>query len=91
MPPAEVTKSNKNIQVPNPEVINQKAPDNSDEAGSMLEDIEVGSGCVADMQKTVNPTPSQKELELNDILNSPMMTKTKELFNIKKITVKAKT
>ncbi len=91
MPPQEVTKSKKIIQESNPEVVNQNIPDNSDEAGSMLEDIEVGSGCVADMHKTAQPTPSQKELEINDILNSPMMMKTKELFDIKKITVKTKT
>jgi len=57
----------------------------------MIEDIEIGSGCVADMQKTANPTPSQKELEMNDILNSAMLNRAKELFDIKKITVKTKT
>lgn len=56
----------------------------------MIEDIEVGSGCVADMQKTANPKPSQKELELNDIINSTMLNKAKELFDIKKITVKSR-
>lgn len=56
----------------------------------MIEDIEVGSGCVADMSKTTNPTLSQKELELNDILNSRMLNKAKELFDIKKITVKSR-
>ncbi len=57
----------------------------------MIEDIEVGSGCVADMSKTINPTPAQKELELNDIINSPMINKAKELFDIKRIRVKQKT
>ncbi len=57
----------------------------------MLEDIEVGSGCVADMQKTSNPTPSQKELQIQDILDSPMLNKAKELFDVKKITVRPKT
>lgn len=57
----------------------------------MIEDIEVGSGCVADMHKTANPSPSQKELEMNDILNSSMLNRAKELFDIKKITVKTKT
>lgn len=52
---------------------------------------EMGSGCVADMQKTPNPKPSQKELELNDILNSAQLNTVKELFHIKKITVKTKT
>ncbi len=61
------------------------------DSGSMIEDIEMGSGCVADMQKTANPKPSQKELQLNDILNSSQLNTTKELFHIKKITVKTKT
>ncbi len=57
----------------------------------MVEEIEMGSGCVADMQKTANPTPAQRELQMEDILNSPMLNKAKELFDIKKITVKTKT
>ena len=60
------------------------------EVGSMVEEIEMGSGCVADMQKTANPKPSQQELQMEDILNSTMLNKAKELFDIKKITVKAK-
>ena len=56
----------------------------------MIEDIEVGSGRVADMSKTANPTEAQKELELNDIINSPMIDKAKELFHVKKITVKTR-
>jgi len=50
----------------------------------------MGAGCVADMHKTANPKPSQQELQLNDILNSPMLNKAKELFDIKKITVKSR-
>ncbi len=57
----------------------------------MIEDIELSSGCVANMQKIENPTPAQKEIEMNDILNSSMLNKAKELFDIKKITVKTKT
>ena len=49
-----------------------------------------GAGCVADMHKSANPTPAQRELEMNDILNSPMLNRAKELFDIKKITVKTK-
>ena len=64
---------------------------NIDNSGSMIEDVEIGSGCVADMQKTANPEPSQQELQMNDILNSPMLNRAKELFDIKKITVKTKT
>jgi DNA polymerase-3 subunit gamma/tau len=84
-----------------PKVPQQEAPNfpqpasnesaNNNEAGSMIEDIEMGSGCVADMHKTAQPTPSQQELQMQDILNSPMLNKAKELFDIKKITVKTKT
>ncbi|GGD43852.1 hypothetical protein GCM10012288_17710 [Malaciobacter pacificus] len=63
---------------------------NSNDSGSMIEDIEVGSGCVADMQKTSNPTLSQRELELNDIINSKMLDKAKELLDVRKITVKTR-
>ncbi len=56
----------------------------------MIEDIEMGSSCVENMQKTLNPAPSQKELQLNEILNSAMLDKAKELFHIKKITVKTR-
>ncbi len=56
----------------------------------MIEDIEIGSGCVANMSAVSNPKPSQKELEINDILNSKMLNKAKELFQISKIVVKDK-
>lgn len=69
----------------------QPVEDETQDVGSMLEDIEVGSGCVADMQKTANPTPSQRELQIQDILDSPMLNKAKELFDVKKITVRTKT
>jgi DNA polymerase-3 subunit gamma/tau len=61
-----------------------------EQSGSMIEEVEMGSGCVADMHKTSAPTPSQQELQLTDIINSKMLNKAKELFDIKKITVKAK-
>lgn len=60
------------------------------DSGSMIEEIEMGSGCVADMNKSAVTQPSQQELQLNDILNSKMLDKAKELFDIKKITVKAR-
>ncbi len=63
---------------------------NSNDSGSMIEDVEVGSGCVADMQKTANPSLSQRELELNDIINSKMLDKAKELLDVRKITVKTR-
>jgi DNA polymerase III subunit gamma/tau len=69
------------------EVLTQEA---NDDTGSMIEEIEMGSGCVADMHKGEVSKPSQQELQLNDILNSKMLDKAKELFDIKKITVKAR-
>ena len=62
----------------------------SEQSSSMIEEIEIGSGCVADMTKSSLVTPSQQELQLNDILNSKMLDKVKELFDIKKITVKSR-
>ncbi|MDD2291368.1 MAG: DNA polymerase III subunit gamma/tau, partial [Aliarcobacter sp.] len=62
----------------------------SSDTGSMIEEIEMGSGCVSDMNNSEVIQPSQKELELNDILNSKMLDKAKELFDIKKITVKTR-
>lgn len=56
----------------------------------MVEDIEMGSGCVADMNKNSNPNPAQRELQIDDVLNSNMVNKAKELFDIKKITVKTR-
>ena len=74
-----------------PQDTSSASNDNLDEeSGSMLESIEMGSGCVADMTKSSVVTPAQKELQLNDILNSKMLDKTKELFDIKKITVKSR-
>ena len=61
-----------------------------DDTSSMLESIEMSAGCVADMTKSSVVTPSQQELQLNDILNSKMLDKAKELFDIKKITVKSR-
>jgi DNA polymerase-3 subunit gamma/tau len=61
-----------------------------EETSSMLESIEMSAGCVADMTKSSVVTPSQKELQLNDLLNSKMLDKAKELFDIKKITVKTR-
>lgn len=60
------------------------------DTGSMIEEIEMSSGCVSDMNNSEIIKPSQKELELNDILNSKMLDKAKELFDIKKITVKTR-
>jgi len=42
------------------------------------------------MHKSSTPSPAQQELQLNDVINSPMLNKAKELFDIKKITVKSR-
>lgn len=69
----------------------QETEDCINETGSMIEEIEMGgSGCVASMTNVANPTLAQKELNIEDILNSKMLNKAKELFDIKKITVKSK-
>lgn len=72
------------------DVSSNEVIEDSNDTGSMLEEIEMGSGCVADMHKGAVTQPSQQELQLNDILNSKMLDKAKELFDIKKITVKAR-
>jgi DNA polymerase-3 subunit gamma/tau len=65
------------------------------DVASMIEDIELndeqgGSGCVASMSDSGKESPSQKELQVKDILNSPMLNKVKELFYVEKITVRTK-
>ncbi|PHO10707.1 DNA polymerase III subunit gamma/tau [Malaciobacter canalis] len=62
-----------------------------EEPQAIEEDLAGGSGCVATMHNSSKPEPSQQELQINDILNSKMLNKAKELFDIKKITVKTKT
>ncbi len=47
---------------------------------SMIEEIKLGSGCVASMGVQTSPTLSQKELNIEDILNSPFVNKAIELF-----------
>ncbi len=53
-------------------------------SGSMIENIEMndysGSGCVANMCETLQPTLAQREVKIDDVLNSPMVQKTIELF-----------
>lgn len=66
-------------------------------AGSMLEDIELNgaestsAGCVADMTKSSQPKPAEQEIQIQDILDSPMVNKAKELFDIKRIKIRTKT
>jgi len=68
----------------------QEEDETQEEVGSMIEDIEMGAGCVASMHDSSQAKPSEKELQMEDILNSTMLNKAKELFDIKKITVKTK-
>ena len=69
-------------------------PNEEEQSGSMLEDIELGNGggCVADMCAAPQEiqTASQKEEQIEDILESPMVNKIKELFDPKKIIIKSK-
>lgn len=85
----EVLSSNSQIEQ---NVEENTSSDNNflDDTSSMLESIEMSAGCVADMTKSAVITPSQQELQLNDILNSKMLDKAKELFDIRKITVKSR-
>lgn len=64
---------------------------------SMIEDVEFNyneaeqsSGCVASALDTQEPKASEQELQIHDLLNSNMVNKAKELFDIKKINVQTK-
>ena len=81
----EIVESEKKVEVKQEETL-----DNNEDTGSMIEEVEMSSGCVADMHKSSTPSPAQQELQLNDVINSPMLNKAKELFDIKKITVKSR-
>ncbi len=66
------------------EIKEERVEDTSVESGSMIEDIEMndysGSGCVANMGAVEEPTLAQQEINVNDVLNSPMVNKAVELF-----------
>jgi len=70
--------------------VEENIESNNQNTSSMIEEVEMGSGCVADMHKSSAPTPAQKELQLDDVINSPMLNRAKELFDIRKITVKTR-
>ena len=55
----------------------------------MIESVEMGSGCVADMTKVLLYCHLKRELQVNDILNSKMVDRAKS-FSMRKITVKAR-
>ena len=64
---------------------------------SMIEDVEFNynepeqsSGCVASVLESKEPKASEQELQIHDLLNSAMVNKAKELFDIKKINVQTK-
>ena len=59
---------------------NQNTLDESIHIGSMIEDVELGSGCVATMGATIAPNEAQKEISLEEILNSRFTAKAIELF-----------
>ena len=47
---------------------------------SIEDEVQGGSGCVASMSNVEHPRESQKELNLNDVMNSQMVSKAVELF-----------
>ncbi len=68
-------------ELPQQPIIEQESSNSlEDDSGSMIEDIELGSGCVANMGAQNTPTLAQKELNMQDILNSPFVNKAIELF-----------
>ena len=70
------------IESTNTETIqtDKKSSNEAIEVGSMIEDIELGSGCVASMGATLTPTLAQQEISIEEILNSPFTAKAIELF-----------
>ena len=75
------------------ETSKEPEPEAIEEPSSMIEDVEMGNaGCVADMHNTANDKniPAQREEQIEEILNGPMVNKIKELFDPKKIVVKSK-
>lgn len=64
----------------NSEIIATKYSEDDNNSGSMIEDIELGSGCVANMGKINEPNFAQQELKMDDILNSKFVNKAIELF-----------
>jgi DNA polymerase-3 subunit gamma/tau len=74
------------------EKIAQIAKMNSPQTSSTIEDIEFGSGCINELGAIKSSTPAQKEIDLNDILNSNFIQTAKKLFieDEKDITIKSK-
>ena len=60
---------------------NEKESANDNSVGSMVEDeLQGGSGCVATMGSIEKPSAAQREMSINDVLNSKMVQKAVELF-----------
>ncbi|MEA3553232.1 MAG: DNA polymerase III subunit gamma/tau [Campylobacterota bacterium] len=71
------------VQPSTPQVENTPEPSNNNSVGSMIEDIELHeqpSSCVAGMSQMQNPTMAQKELNIDDVLNSKMTLTVMKLF-----------
>jgi len=68
----------------------EKIPIQNSELALKTQDIEPSSSCVAGDIRSSDTQLSSKELQVNDLLNSKMVNKAKELFDIKKITVKSR-
>ena len=89
-PQIEQKKKDEIVETVKENIEEESKEESEEESGSMLESIEMSAGCVADMHKSSAPTPAQRELQLNDIINSKMLDRAKELFDVKKITVKSR-
>ncbi|MFA7083971.1 MAG: DNA polymerase III subunit gamma/tau [Arcobacteraceae bacterium] len=96
---AETEKKKDELEVENQNFIETNVPDDEKNGvSSMIEEVEFqyneeeqSSGCVASLQDVQIPKASEQELQIQDLLNSKMINKAKELFDIKKINVQTKT
>ena len=71
------------VQPSTPQIELEQEPSNDNHVGSMIEDIEFHeqpSSCVAGMSEMQNPTLAQKELNIDDVLNSQMTSTVMKLF-----------
>jgi len=77
------------IVTPIPEPV-QTPPIQEEIPAPLEEQVESGSGFVPGMSQMTNPNPAQRETQIEDILNSSMLNRAKELLDVRKITVKSK-
>lgn len=95
---SEIEKKNDDVNLeisPLEETNNSNFQENS--IGSMIEDVEFhyneaeqSSGCVAGSLDSKEEKESEQELQIHELLNSKMVNKAKELFDIKRINVQTK-